>query len=115
MTTVFTEGLHPTEFILKDEGTYSRDVETLAATTTVLVPGTVLGVVTATGHYAPYSNAASDGTQTAKGILEYDAPINTGTQETVVVKRATEVIGSLLTGLDAAATADLLAIGIVVR
>jgi hypothetical protein len=31
--------------------------------------GTLLGKVTATGLYGPYSDAASDGTQTAAGIL----------------------------------------------
>lgn len=31
--------------------------------------GTVLGLVTATGKYGPYSDAASDGRQTAVGML----------------------------------------------
>lgn len=113
--TVFTEGLHPTEFILTDEGSYSRDQVVLAASAGALVPGTVMGKVTATGKWLPYRDTATDGTQTAAGILEYGAEDLTTDQKVVVITRATEVIGSLLTGLDANATADLLAAGIVVR
>jgi hypothetical protein len=33
--------------------------------------GTLIGRVTATGYYGPYNNAASDGTEVARAILEY--------------------------------------------
>ncbi|MCV7434821.1 head decoration protein [Mycolicibacterium bacteremicum] len=37
--------------------------------------GTVVGIVTATGLAGPYSNAASDGTETAYGITYGDAKV----------------------------------------
>lgn len=40
--------------------------------------GIVLGIVTATGLAAPYDNAATDGTQTAVGILFGSLPVHTG-------------------------------------
>jgi head decoration protein D len=41
-----------------------------------LVKGTVLGIVTATGLYAAYSDIASDGTAIAKAILMYDTQVD---------------------------------------
>jgi len=37
--------------------------------------GTILGIVTVGGLYAAYSNAASDGTQTAAAIAMYDMQV----------------------------------------
>jgi hypothetical protein len=115
MTTTFTEGLHATEFILYDEDSYSRDQETLAAAAGAVVPGTLLGKITATGKVVPYSNAAADGSQTAIGIAIYPAEDLAVDQKITVLKRSSEVTGSLLTGLDAPGTADLAAAGIIVR
>lgn len=44
--------------------------------------GTVLGKVTATGAYGPYDSAATDGRQTAAGLLfsSVKAPANTATK-----------------------------------
>jgi hypothetical protein len=69
--TELNEGRYPGEFILSEmPGAISRDAVTVdvpAATT--LAPGTVLGQIAATGHYAPYDEANSDGTETAAGVL----------------------------------------------
>jgi hypothetical protein len=66
-----TEGKNTGEFILAEApGTISRDnvtVDVPAATT--LAPGTVLGQLSGTGHYAPYDDSASDGSETAAGVL----------------------------------------------
>lgn len=40
--------------------------------------GCVLGKVTATGFYGPYDDAASDGRQTAKGLLFDSESVRTG-------------------------------------
>lgn len=40
--------------------------------------GCVLGKVTATGFYGPYDDAASDGRQTAKGLLFDSEAVRTG-------------------------------------
>ena len=42
--------------------------------------GIVLGKVTATGLYGPYDNAASDGRQTAAGILFSSLPVDGNTK-----------------------------------
>lgn len=112
---ILQEGKHAAEFMLYDEGSYSREQVTISSTAGALVPGTVLGKVTATGEYVAYSNAASDGSEVARAINIYAVPDSTADQKTTVIARAAEVIGSQLTGLDAAGTADLLAAGIVVR
>lgn len=111
-----SEGNHNGAFLLSEgNGYYSREKVTLKATASVIKSGTVMGKVTATGHYAPYADANSDGTQTAVGVLYHDAPINTGTQAGVLIVRQAEVASARLTGLDSNGTADLLAAGIIVR
>jgi hypothetical protein len=66
-----TEGRYAGEFILAESpGTLSRDTVTVTVpASTTYTPGTVLGQIAATEAYAPYDDAASDGTETAVGIL----------------------------------------------
>jgi hypothetical protein len=72
----------------------------------VLVRGTVLGKVTASGKYAAYDNAASDGTEVAAGILCEDVDATDGdVTANMYVTGAFKAAG--LTGDDAAAIADL--------
>ncbi|MDU0792209.1 head decoration protein, partial [Pseudomonas aeruginosa] len=50
-----TEGFHAGEFLLSEgAGSISREQVTLAATAKALPAGQVLGIVTASGQYAPY-------------------------------------------------------------
>jgi hypothetical protein len=44
----------------------------------VVVRGTVMGVITVGGKYAPYDNTASDGTEVARGILLEDVSAVSG-------------------------------------
>lgn len=115
MGNIIHEGKHSAEFILYDEGKYSVDQINIAATAGALVPGTVLGRVTAAGQYVAYSNAAVDGSEVARAINIHAVPDAAAPQATAAMTRQAEVVGSLLTGLDAAATADLAAVGIIVR
>lgn len=87
---------------------------TLAIDATARVRGTVLGVVTADGTYAPYVNTNNDGTQTAKTILLEDVAIHAATVEATVLVHG-DVIEDNLTGIDDAGIADLLAVGIYVQ
>lgn len=110
------EGIHDGEFLLSEgNNTISREKLTLAATGSDLVSGTLLGKVTATGHYKPYSDGASDGSQTVTAILYKGVKANAGTQPIVVIARLAEVAAAKLTGLDANGTADLAALNIIVR
>jgi hypothetical protein len=79
--------------------------------------GTVLGQITTGGKFTAYSNAASDGSQTARAILVYGCTVASGvitiTDEWGRVEAAAPayVAGTFntadLTGLDAAAVAEL--------
>ncbi len=112
---IIHEGKHAAEFILTDEGSYSRDEVVISSTAGALVPGTVLGKVTATGEYVAYNNGATDGSEVARAINLFVVADSAADQKTTVITRAAEVMGSALTGLDTAGKADLLAAGIVVR
>lgn len=111
-----TEGKYTAEFILSEgNGTISRDQVTIAAAAADLVPGTVLGKITASGKYVAYSDAAVDGSEVARGILYAHAADSAADQQAVMIARDAEVIESELTGINAAGKVDLLAIGIVCR
>lgn len=114
--TVFTEGRHAGEFVLSEgNGSISREQVRLAPVATRLQAGTVMGRLTSNGNFAPYNNAATDGTQTAVAVLYADAPVSATTEQAVVIARAAEVAAALLTGLDTPGRADLAAVGIIVR
>lgn len=72
--------------------------------------GLVLGIVTATGRYAPYDNAHSDGTEVAVGVLSEttDADDDDNGTEIVVIKSGI-LFADKLIGLDSAAKTDLAA------
>jgi len=113
---IVTMGTRTAEFLLSEAGGQrSREEVTLAVTAEALPAGQVLGKVTATGNYAAYSDAATDGSEVAAGVL-YDAkPASDAVQQAAAVVRDAEIIESKLTGMDAAATVDLAAAGLIVR
>lgn len=116
MATIYTEGRHTGEFLLSEaNGTQSRDEVTIAAAAAAMVPGTLVGRITASGKYVAYSNAAADGSEVAAGILYAAVPDKAADQRAVIIARGAEVARAELTGLDAAGEADLKALGIVVR
>jgi hypothetical protein len=120
--TAISEGAHPGEFILSEaNGHRSRENATLI-TGQNLGAGAVLGKITATGKYTGYDNGAGDGSQAAAGILYAAVDATNADMDCVVIVRHAEVIGDALdfdagmSGADqTAATADLLALGIIVR
>lgn len=104
------------EFILSEaNGTRSRTEGTMAQVTAAVEPGTVVGIVTATKQYAPYDNAATDGSETAKGILYAGVDSTAGVVPCVVIDCDAEVVEALLVGLDSSARTDLASIGIKLR
>ncbi|NYT38876.1 head decoration protein [Allopusillimonas soli] len=114
--TTLTETNHPAEFLLSEgNGEISREQVTLAATTVALVPGQILGKVTASGNFVPYDAEATTGEQTAVAILYGHAPISTDTQDVTVIVRNAEVAKDRLVGLDADAQTDLADLDIIVR
>ena len=110
-----SEGLHTGEFLLCAEETLSFDEVIIAAAAPAMVPGTLVGKITASGKYAAYNNAANDGTEVAAGILYRAVADKAVDQKAVIVSRHAEVISSLLTGLDTAGRADLNTLMIICR
>jgi hypothetical protein len=121
-----TEGAHAGEFIVSEANVGAtgvprgRDTGTLASGQN-LAAGSVLGVVSASGEYAVYNNAAADGTEVAAAILFDAVDASAGAEPCVVLNGDCEVNGSELnwngedqTSQDAG-TADLKAIGVRVR
>lgn len=103
-------------FVLSEaSNTRSRDNVVVAALGVAIASGTVLGKVTASGKYVPYSNAASDGSEVAAGILYEHIPAQTGDVSAVAFTADCEVNRKELTGLDATGEADLRTLGIKVR
>ena len=90
------------------EALFTRKPVTMAAAQTALVAGTVLGQVTATGLFVAYDDDAIDGREVAKGILEEAVdPVGEGRAVPVTMYVSGRFIESKLTGVDAAAKADL--------
>lgn len=114
---ILTEGLHRAEFLLSegDDPIIYEEVTFAAVASTPLKPGTVVGIVTASGNYKAYASGASDGSQNAVGVTLDWVPVNASTQKGVIVTRLAEVNGSLLTGLDATSKAALAARNVIAR
>ena len=116
------EQWHAAGFLVSEaNGHYSRDQVTLTGGVVVLA-GTVLGVQTATGFYAPLNLTATDGSQTPAAIAYGQHDVTAANKQVTVVSRACEVNGSELiwpTGITptqiTTATAALQAIGIIAR
>lgn len=113
---MITEPIRAGEHIIAEaNGTISRERIVVASGAGALPAGQVLGKITVGGKYAAYDPAATDGTETAAGIL-YDAVDATSADAPGVISaRHTEVKEALLTGLDAAAKADLAPAQIIFR
>jgi hypothetical protein len=91
-------------------------------TTSKVYAGTVLGQITATSVWVPLAPAASDGSQTAAGILFGTRDCTGGNQQGVVVNRNAEINGSELLWPSSATPAQITAaigqlktIGVIVR
>lgn len=110
------EGKHAAEFLLSEgENKISRDEVVIAAAAGAMVPGTLVGKITASGKYVAYADGASDGSQTAVGVTYAAVPDLAVDQKAVIIARLAEVAASQLTGSDANGLADLKALFIVAR
>jgi hypothetical protein len=103
-------------------GYISRETVTIASGEGVLKAGAVLGKTTASGKYAWYDNAASDGTQAAAAVLFGEVDATSADVKAVVHVRLCEIETDRLvwiTGADSTAKtaglADLAAAYVVAR
>lgn len=120
--TTLTEGQHAGGFIVSEaNGLRSREQITLLANEGALVAGQVLGKITSGGKYVAVDPDASDGSEAAAGILWEGQTVGASDSQAVAVVRDAEVNESELTfaGLStaetAAAVAQLVALGILMR
>lgn len=101
MPDTFTEGRHATEGLLSEANFHrSRDNITVAAGAGVIVPGTVLGRVTASGKYEPSPNAAADpatGEEVGVAIALYGCDATSADQKIAAITRDAEWNGHTLT------------------
>lgn len=125
--TVLNEGIHPGEGLLSEASrARSRDTITIAAGSGVIVPGTVLGVITASGKYTISPNAETtdiEGAETAKAVALYGCDATDKDVKITAITRDAEWKQDCLTydatrdddSKKAAAVVDLAAVGIIVR
>lgn len=93
----FTRILDGEHVIGESNDLMSRDTVLLAATAVALLPGTVLGKITASSLFVPHDPAASDGSQVAAAVLFAKAPIKAGTQRAVIHVRDCFLNGKKMT------------------
>lgn len=122
--TVFTEGRQPGEFLLTEaNGQRSRENITVASGAGIIAPGSILGIVTASGKYVLSPDTGADGSQTAVAVALYGCDATSADQQIVVVRRDAEINGKMLTHhatvndatKRAAKATQLAAAGIIVR
>lgn len=110
--------------VVKDEGKnrFSRDDDVLASGSGVVITGTVLGRVTASGKFKPLAPGASDGTQIAAAIILQRADATSTDKIVVNLKRRAQVVLQALiwpAGISdtqkSTALAQLEALGIIAR
>lgn len=98
-----TESMHAGEFLLSEgAGNISREAINVAAGP-ALEPGQILGLVTASGEFAPYKATAEDGTGNAVAILYGPLSESDVVRRGRAIVRLAEVSEAHLTGLDPAA------------
>ncbi len=122
--TTLTEGKHPGGFlvweVLRD---YTRDTITVASGAGTLAPGTVLGKITTGGKFTALAPAATNGSQTAAGILWAGVDASAADTPGVVLLRGPAIVnrheivwpeGATEVQITAATTA-LAALGLILR
>lgn len=89
--TLKTETQHAGGFIVSEaNGTRARELITLV-TGQNLLAGAVLGKITASGKYAVFAPAATDGTETAAAVLFADVDATIADQPAVALARDAEL------------------------
>lgn len=119
----FNRVLDGEHVISEAQGRRSRESIILMASAAPYPPGTVLGKVTATGHYGVHDPAAVDGREAAAGVLFLGKPAAAAsTQKAVAHVRDCELNVNKVAWIDgisapnkAAAIADLAAAGCLLR
>lgn len=118
--TTKTETIHAGEHLVSEgNGSISRESIVVASGEGVLLPGTVLGIITASGKYAAYDEANADGSEVAAGVLFDGVDATAADVDAVAHVRDCVVASADLTWSTPAdstlGTADLLVNHVIVR
>ncbi|EHS53426.1 bacteriophage-like protein [Rhizobium sp. PDO1-076] len=104
------------------DSSYSRDEDTLASGSGVVLSGTVLGKVASTRKFKPLAPAAADGTEKAAAIILQRSDATSADQTVVNLKRHAKVVlqslkwpAGITAEQRAAALDQLEALGLVAR
>lgn len=101
MPSIYTEGRHATEGLLSEANFHrSRDNITVAAGAGLIVPGHILGKVTASGKYVPSANAevtGEEGAEVGLAIALYGCDATSADQKIAAITRDAEWNGHTLT------------------
>lgn len=99
--TVINEGRYASDWLKEYKHDYSVEEITLISGAGIVLSGTVLGKITASGKYTPVTVAAADGSQTAAGILMNTTDATSADKPAVAVVRFAKVVHQgLLYGAD---------------
>jgi hypothetical protein len=102
-----TEGARAGNFLTSEaNGTLSRASITILSGEGVLLPGTVLAKITASGKYVKYDNAGSDGSETAAAVLYAGVDATSADTAAVGIVRLAEVEAASLVWFSGAITGD---------
>ena len=119
----YTEATNLGDLLKREfEPIYNRESVTLI-TGQNLTLGAVLGKITASGKYTAVAPSASDGSQTASAVLLADVDATSADKKAVILARGPAVVAAdflvwpsgATSGQKTAATAQLVALGIVAR
>lgn len=95
MSTVLTETLKGAHFVISEANFHrSRDNVTVLSGSGVIKPGTVLGLITASGKYKPATDTGSDGAQLGTVIALHRVDATSADQPLAVISRHAEVFAS---------------------
>lgn len=113
MTVIFSEGRYASDWLkaVSHVAGYSYEEVTIASGSGVVQTGTVVGKITSSGKYAPVTVAASNGSQTAAGIVLNTVDATSADVLAVIVAREAIVVHQgLKYGADVDTSSERLAV-----
>lgn len=88
-----TEGRYASDWLKREaDSLFSREEAVIASGAGVVVSGTVVGKITASGKYKPVTVAATDGSEDAAGIVMWDVDATSADAPAVIIARDAIVV-----------------------
>ncbi|MCC4296303.1 head decoration protein [Aurantimonas coralicida] len=88
-----TEGRYASDWLKREaDSLFSREEAVIASGAGVVVSGTVVGKITASGKYKPVTVAAVDGSEDAAGIVMWDVDATSADAPAVIIARDAIVV-----------------------